>query len=88
MRRDPDGTLWLTPEEWLPWVYANHPEWVRDWPLRLPARSAEDQAKWEREDARHWRAGRAQGVLARTSPLNAERRDYWSGEDRRKGENG
>jgi hypothetical protein len=30
MRHDEDGTLWLTPREWLPWVMANYPERLRE----------------------------------------------------------
>jgi hypothetical protein len=52
--------------------------------IQLEAYEADHRAEIERQDAKHWRAGRAQGALARTSPLNAERRDYWSGEHSRK----
>lgn len=31
MRIDPDGVTWLKPEEWIPWLMANHPD-----ALRLP----------------------------------------------------
>jgi hypothetical protein len=24
------GECWLTPDEWIPWVMANHPERIRD----------------------------------------------------------
>jgi hypothetical protein len=74
MRRDPDSSLWLTWDEWKLWVYAAHPEWVRDWPLPAPVRTGAELEAFEKADAKHWRAGRAQGLLAVTSPLNAERR--------------
>ena len=79
MRQDPDGTLWMTPEEWKIWVWENRPERCREALSETPAPSQEDLDRMAREDAKHWRAGRRQGALARTSPLSAERR--------RKGEN-
>jgi len=79
VRRDPDGTLWLTPEEWKIWVWDNHPERCREALSETPAPSPADLDRLAREDAKHWRAGRRQGLLAATSPLSAERR--------RKGEN-
>jgi hypothetical protein len=74
MRRDPDGTLWLSPTEWLYWVYSRHPERIYDRVTAAPALTGAELERWEKEDAKHWRAGRAQGVLARTSPLMNERR--------------
>jgi len=37
MRRDPDGTLWLTPEEWKIWVWIKHPEDCREASSETPA---------------------------------------------------
>ena len=28
--RSEQGELWLKPEEWIPWLMANHPERIRD----------------------------------------------------------
>lgn len=66
MRRDPDGTLWLWPDEWILWLWANHPD-------RLFDAATPGSCVSERQEAKQWRAGRGQGILARTSPLRAER---------------
>lgn len=82
-----DGELWLSVDEWKIWVWDKHPEACRDSSSEPVAASQDELDRRAREDAKHWRAGRRQGALARTSPLsaerrNAERRDYWSGEHR------
>lgn len=65
-----DGETWLTPRDWLRMMHRAHPESFRD-ATALPDPAA---LVSEREEAKQWRAGRGQGVLARTSPLMAERR--------------
>jgi hypothetical protein len=66
MRRE-GAEIWLRPEEWIPWVMARHPEWIRV-ACAEPPRELDPVA-----EGKTWRGGRAQGVLARTSPLAAER---------------
>jgi hypothetical protein len=63
MRRDPDGTIWLKPEEWIFWLWDNHPE-------RLFDTTAKRRTVSEREESQQWRRGRGQGILAApVSPL-------------------
>jgi hypothetical protein len=69
MRYDKEG-MWLRPSEWIPWVMKTHPEWLRDPDGKV---HKTDLHLAERAEAKTWRAGRAQGLLARTSPLRAER---------------
>jgi hypothetical protein len=79
MRRDPDGTLWLTWDEWELRERRRVASEARDAPSETPEPSQAELDRLAREDAKHWRAGRGKGLLAATSPLSAERR--------RKGEN-
>jgi hypothetical protein len=67
MRRDPDGTIWLKPEEWIFWLWDNHPERLFDATAKRPVAS-------EREEAQQWRRGRSQGLLDPVSPLRMQRR--------------
>ena len=54
---------------------ANHPERIVDASPPAPdAKDPHDADRAERAEAKQWRAGRAQGVLARTSPVANERR--------------
>lgn len=63
-----DGAHWLPPRDWLAWLHRNHPERFRDETTPQPPAPLDPIA-----EGKTWRAGRAQGVLARTSPLAAER---------------
>lgn len=65
--RHENGQLWLTPAEWIAWNWKHHPERFR------PAQRIQPQEMDPRKEAKQWRAGRAQGVLSRASPLAAER---------------
>jgi len=56
-------------------VLANHPERLRDALSEAPAAPTSDlRDARDRVEAKQWRAGRGQGILARTSPLANERR--------------
>lgn len=60
------GHTWMEPGPWLLWVMRNEPWRIKD-------QTKEAEAPDPRAEARQFRAGRAQGLLARTSPLRAER---------------
>jgi hypothetical protein len=64
MRTDPDGTIWLKPEEWIFWLWDNRPERLFDVTAKRPTVS-------EREESQQWRRGRGQGILA--APISPSR---------------
>jgi hypothetical protein len=68
MRRE-GRELWLKPSEWILWVMANRPERIASAEERRVLAAAPIDP---RVDAQQWRAGTAQGLLKRTSPLRGE----------------
>jgi hypothetical protein len=66
MMSEDGGHHWMTPDVWLLWVMKNEPWRIKD-------QTKEPEPADPRAEARQFRAGRAQGLLARTSPLRAER---------------
>lgn len=74
-----DGARWLLPSNWLLMMYREHRERFglsTDLPEAKEPELEEDpeaEEKRARAEGKTWRAGRKQGLLARTSPLRAER---------------